>query len=384
MTEWDVDRFLLCCVRARYDNDALYEARRIAHIEDVDWDQFLRQTLVQAVAPLVYDTLRDDPELLPKWVREGLRTAYYQAAASNALLYEELAEILCAFHGAGIPVILLKGAALAQGTYGSVALRPMSDLDILVRGETMSRAEGLLAQKGYTVLQGAHSHLRHMTFKNTDRATQTLVEIHSHIVSSPYYRQAIPEPWLWQDPAGLSIDGVPALTLSPEATIVHSCLHFLDHIAVQGTLLWLCDIAEVVQRKNVDWDRLTRAIGELRIALPVRSLLETCQETLGLSPPEHALDRIRALRPGFVERRAYQFCLSNSRSTASKTLFDFLATPGLVPRVRLLSSRLFPPRSYIRTRYSVSSPALVPFYYLRMILTAVLGGIRSLRRAPRR
>jgi hypothetical protein len=384
MMEWDVDRFLVCCVRARYDSSALHEARRIAHTEDVDWDQFLRQALVHTVAPLVYYTLRDDRDILPDRVREELRIAYYQASASNALLYEELADILRAFHGAGIPVILLKGAALAQGTYGNVALRPMSDLDILVRDEAMLRAEGLLAQRGYAVLKGAHSGLRHMTFKNTARSTHTLVEIHSHVVSSPYYRQAMPEQWLWQDPAALAIDGVPALTLSPEATIVHSCLHFLDHIAVQGTLLWLCDIAEVVQRKNVDWDRLTRATGEFRIVLPVRSLLETCQETLGLSLPGQVLDRIRSLRPGFVERRAYQFCLSNSRSTASKTLFDFLATPGLVPRVRLLSSRLFPPRSYIRTRYSVSNPVLVPFYYLRMILAAVVDAIRSVRRAPRR
>ncbi len=384
MVEWDVDGLLLCCVRARYDSDALYEARRIAHTDDVGWDQFLQQSLVHTVAPLVYDTLRDDREILPNWVREELRTAYYQAAASNALLYEELADILRVFHGARIPIILLKGAALAQGTYGNVAVRPMSDLDILVRGETMPQAEGLLAQRGYTVLKGAHAHLRHMTFKNTSGGTGTLIEIHSHIVSSPYYRQAIPEQWLWQDPAGLTIDSVPGLTLSPEATIVHSCLHFLDHIAVQGTLLWLCDIAEVAQRANVDWDHLTHTIGDFRIALPVRSLLETCQETLGLSLPEHALDRILALRPSFVERRAYQFCLSSSRSTASKTLFDFLATPGLAPRVRLLSSRLFPPRSYIRARYSVSNPALVPFYYLRMIVTAVLDGIRSLRPVHRR
>jgi len=120
MIEWDIDSLLLCCVRARYDTEALDEARQIVRADEVGWDQFLRQARVHAVAPLVYDTLRDDREILPDWVREELRTTYYETAAQNALRFRELAGIVQAFNEAAIPVIVLKGAALD----GIRALRP--------------------------------------------------------------------------------------------------------------------------------------------------------------------------------------------------------------------------------------------------------------------
>ena len=120
MIEWDIDRLLLCCVRPRYDIEALDEARQIVRADEVGWDQFLRQTLVHAVAPLVYDTLRDDREILPRWVREELRTTYYQTATQNALRFQELAGIVQAFNEAAISVIVPKGAALD----GIRALRP--------------------------------------------------------------------------------------------------------------------------------------------------------------------------------------------------------------------------------------------------------------------
>jgi hypothetical protein len=163
MIERDIDRLLLACVKARYDREALDEAQRIVRDGQVSWERFLHQAAVHAVAPLMYDTVRNDGEPLPPWVREELRRSYYQTAARNALLFEELATIVRGFHQAKIPLILLKGAALAQGTYGNPALRPMSDLDLLVPSELMPRAEELLAKTGYTVLEGAESHLRHMT-----------------------------------------------------------------------------------------------------------------------------------------------------------------------------------------------------------------------------
>ena len=84
-----------------------------------------------------------------------------------------------------------------------------------------------------------------------------------------------------------------------------------------------------------------------------------------------------------MERNAYQFCLSGRRSSASKTLFDFLATRGLRARGHYLRSRLFPSREYMIARYSIREPRLVPLYYPRMILQAALDGFRALHPADR-
>ena len=111
MIERDTDRLLLVSVKARCDKEALDEARRIGRDGQVSWERFLQQAAMHAVAPLIYDTLRDDSEPIPPWVKQELRTAYYQAAVRNTLFYGELAAIVRWFHQASIPVILLKGAA---------------------------------------------------------------------------------------------------------------------------------------------------------------------------------------------------------------------------------------------------------------------------------
>lgn len=71
---------------------------------------------------------RDEHGILPARVKQKLREDYYLSAVRNTLLYQELAKILATFNDAGLPVIVLKGAALAQEMYGNIALHPMTDI----------------------------------------------------------------------------------------------------------------------------------------------------------------------------------------------------------------------------------------------------------------
>jgi hypothetical protein len=374
------DKLLLASVKARWDSQALEDARQIVHEDDVDWDGFCAQVGKHSMAPLIYDTLKDDGTILPAWVKEKLRSAYYQSARRNALLYHELTQIVRAFSEAQIPVILLKGAALAIGVYDNIALRPMADIDLLVKTEDMPRAKGLFLQHGYEVRDHAHSYLRHATFTGGSNGWTAHIEVHRHIISSAYYRRSIPEEWLWQDPVELTIGDTLALRLSSEAAILHACLHMLDHIAVDSNLLWLWDIVEISRRDDIDWNTLVDRADQFKTVLPIRSTLQESKELLNLPVPDHVLHRILTFRPGFLEKKAYESCLSPARSSASKTFFDFMAVEGLFTKFRLLLSRLFPSRDYMMARYSIRNPSLVPLYYPYMIAKAVLDSFSALAR----
>ncbi|MCP4365035.1 MAG: nucleotidyltransferase family protein [Planctomycetes bacterium] len=52
-----------------------------------------------------------------------------------------------------MPVILLKGAHLAQVVYSNIALRPMGDIDILVKKNDLPKAKELLLELGYTPIK---------------------------------------------------------------------------------------------------------------------------------------------------------------------------------------------------------------------------------------
>jgi len=76
----------------------------------------------------------------------------YVIAARNIRLYADLARALRALNQADVPVMVLKGAALAQTVYPRLSQRPMGDADLLVRPEDRDRARGALEAAGYRFL----------------------------------------------------------------------------------------------------------------------------------------------------------------------------------------------------------------------------------------
>ena len=71
---------------------------------------------------------------------EPSTTATYGTAVRNIQLYGELIRALRTLRDAGIPAIVLKGAALVDTIYPSIAHRPTGDIDLLVRRADRDRA----------------------------------------------------------------------------------------------------------------------------------------------------------------------------------------------------------------------------------------------------
>jgi hypothetical protein len=110
-----------------------------------DWPRLLRQVERWGLAPLVYTNLQPAAQSghVPQPVMERLRHLYHRtrftacAGASCCATLQRFAE-------ANVPVIVLKGAALATLVYASPALRPMGDIDLLVHRRDQDRVEAVL------------------------------------------------------------------------------------------------------------------------------------------------------------------------------------------------------------------------------------------------
>ena len=118
-----------------------------------DWDEFILESLRGEVTPLLYHLFRttNTDVHIPAEVMLKLEDFYLASALENAQLYQELPKLLSMLQAGGIPVIVLKGAALAETVYENVALRPMNDVDLLVRKEELDRTEAVLFDLGYTI-----------------------------------------------------------------------------------------------------------------------------------------------------------------------------------------------------------------------------------------
>jgi hypothetical protein len=120
------------------------------------WDALPAQAEAHGLVPLLYGHLQAAGIAIPPAIKQELLGYYMQHAHATSVRTQVLTDILTCFQAEGIDALVLKGAALAHLVYPQPVLRPMRDIDILVRAEEVYRAYELLPQIGFTPPQGAH------------------------------------------------------------------------------------------------------------------------------------------------------------------------------------------------------------------------------------
>jgi len=150
------NRLILACARVEPNLPAIEDMVK----RDPDWQEVVRNSERWGVAPVVYANLRREAVCgcVPASVAEQLRHAYRRDAIRSVTQHTALSAILLRFSESGIPVIVLKGAALGALVYPSPALRTMGDLDFLVHGHDLNRIDKLLRTIGYATTPTSESY----------------------------------------------------------------------------------------------------------------------------------------------------------------------------------------------------------------------------------
>ncbi len=164
-------------------------------------------------------------QALPPPVRETLVTAHLGLVARAAGLQHGLGECLVRLKDVGVPVILLKGAALANTVYADAAERPMSDLDLLVPDEALERARGALADLAETLGRDSHDlHLGPLTLPGK-WGTIELHGVGGHVRSWPQIAPSDP----FDRAVPVTVLGRRTLALDPRDAALHTVCHALGH-----------------------------------------------------------------------------------------------------------------------------------------------------------
>ena len=144
-------RVLLSSARLTLDEQSrqtLDELLRTA----LDWEALINHAVGHGVAPLLYWHLSKKPEWwrgIPKPACDRLEGLYHHNVRRNELLLRELDWLLAVMHEANIPIMLMKELHLLHTLYHEPGLRPLGDLDLLVRREDFACAQFLLRETGY-------------------------------------------------------------------------------------------------------------------------------------------------------------------------------------------------------------------------------------------
>lgn len=300
-----------------------------------------------------------DPELAAR-----LRPAAAGAAAGNLAHLQELDRIERRFAGLDIAMVLLKGAAVSESAYSDWCFRPMTDLDVWVRNEDMSRAGRVLIELGY--LQEAGRPDRPPALQSLcdgelifspAQGRYGLVELHFGPFQGWWaWRTARPDAdalWRRAEPVG---PGRHARRLAVEDAVLQTALHVVASQFGQAPLRGLMDLAVMARRHRIDWEEVGGRARDWRMATAVWLVLDTADRLIGLPGSASAL---RRLRPPAMRRAALRAFVTPEAILAGRDLTRasrrHLLLLALVDRARdgarLLGRTLWPEKWWIAARY---------------------------------
>jgi hypothetical protein len=337
-----------------------------------EWDIAILESVRQGVAPLLFRRVQVSSQsaAVPIEATRRLRQLAVMSAAKSLRLYRQLTEVLGVLRGVGIDVIVLKGAYLAQAIYKDLALRPMADVDLLVRKADLERTEAILAATGYAPFHGPH---RDEDFLNCQhlhplaRAGGPPIEIH-WTIESPTEPFAIDIEGLWERARPARVADVDVLVLSPEDLLLHLCLHTTFHHRLTLGLRGCWDLFEMIRQCQdpIDWKQLQSRAREWRIEKYVYLTLQLAKDLLGAAVPAEVLTD---LRPNWFDPKVMALARTEILGQAPSVSAPFARMWSAGRRrekVRLLVEAMFPSRKALGRLYPTSRSALRLYpYYLR-------------------
>ncbi|MEW6428713.1 MAG: nucleotidyltransferase family protein [Thermodesulfobacteriota bacterium] len=364
------------------------EVPAAGRLRPADWGRVAALAEREGVVTLLYTWMERHGLLsdLPDRVRTDLFNRYYLTAGAVVVWQTELQKILRLAARMELAFLALKGVVLAETVYDNPVLRPMSDIDLLVRPEDFSRARNVLGLAGYRPLAGegrlapGADYLTSLRFVRNSGPFLP-IHLHTHLVNSTVPNRklaaAVPMADIWRRARPVSLCGQPALALAAH----HQLLHLAEHgLRVSHSLTrwrYLCDIDRTVRhhRDMLDWDLFCATVLAAGLQRFVYHPLALAGRRLETPVPTEVLVRLRP-RSGWEDRTFTLLLERNIRKPGLSYLLHLAQQENPVAKLHFLYRTVLPPREVLAVRYGLSTGLVHHGHYLRRMLeigTTLLG-----------
>jgi hypothetical protein len=273
-------------------NGALLAEMRRHHLSAIIFLQIMRQGWQNTLPHSWLEFLKDD----------------YCFSLQNSLRQEHDALlVLQSLAAAGIEVILLKGADLRLRLYDDPAIRPMTDLDLLIPRAVLDKARSVLGRLAYRLSSdsldprpGFREHFRaSLHFKKPEQVS-LMVDLHWQIEAvANFYR--LPYGNLHRQARPLDYQGIPVKVLSPEHLLIHLCLHNYDEL---NQALRIVDLGLALQRLPLDWRLFLAEADRLGCQAPLYLMLDQLARIFPQTVPAEVLTVLGNYHPSYFEKIA--------------------------------------------------------------------------------
>lgn len=303
-----------------------------------------------------------------------LRKYQHFLAANNAGIFKELNSFLDEMSRENISVMLLKGLALiSEGVYPEKGLRLLSDMDVYVRKQDISKVESILDRMGWRQdereceLHEKH----HLPARKSPRGS--IIEVHFAFSRIPLDMDA-EEIW---NRARVSDERptvrIPMIEDTLVQLVINAALHHPERL-LPLHLRFLVDFAFIWKYANesLDWEYINGRIERAGLVVPFWNAISICCRLLDPAGSREVLDKYNAAGKAdliFVDMMISNILSGDKHKDLSWLVI--LAAEEKNPFKRILKSVqvIFPPRSFMAEAYPKWNgfPKIFVAYIARLI-----------------
>jgi len=357
------ERFLTLIAGQRLDDQKITCIRNELR-DGLDWLLLVNRAMQEGMAAMFYVHARDLElfVLMPQWVEEKLKDVYHRTIFHNLKILGFLNELGEVLKKRRVPVIVLQGASLLKDVYKDIGIRPMEDIDMMVRSKDRMRLRQILEEMGYS---------RDPIYENTYRKGIIYLDLHTDTLSS---ERISARKWImstdsthfWDSAVPLLKKEIPVFRLSTYDNLIALSMHLLKHNLTR--LVWFVDIMEAIFKEGdtFDWQDFagySRMVGGDRCILYMLLLLKNLVD---MKLPDSVLSELGANHLSRIEKFLLRLRLANEDT-------GFLPQLLWLFQIRQKSKRLFFvwenifPKKEIMEQISPSSAHALPPYAIRLI-----------------
>lgn len=308
---------------------------------------------------------------LPAEVSRLWKNRAMKIAVTN-ILYEQQAGIaFAALNSAGLKYILLKGFAGMEKIYGSLYIRAIYDIDILVEAEAFQTAKNTLESVGFVAktrlefshlsgesLLAAESNFHEIDLVKHEGDIDYTIDLHWHtnryLAGSPVTR-LFPEqliPWLDQVEE-IQLAGTAVRCMTLENQFLFMVWHYILHHMLSGSK-WLMDICQFLNASGneLDWKWIATQVTNdnliklIAIALYLHADLTGRQDVIGTA----VANGLPVKKTGRLELYLYRHIPFLKTSLIKRYAVFLLLPRSLGDRLTILRYILFDPSAAIEGR----------------------------------
>lgn len=201
--------------------------------------------------PLIYCYNKN----ISEGIKEKFFTEYQKTIFKNIMIQNEGKKIIKKFYENNIEFIVLKGFFLANSVYENIGIRPMDDIDFLIKKEYEDIVDNVLHSCGY------RKYPTYNTTKQTyiNDSLRFYLDIHKEIITFKCLNKIVrwDEKDIWRTSYQFKIDNIPVKTLSPTNNIIYLSYHFAFQHGGKN-ILSLIDICKVMKyyKDEINWNNI--------------------------------------------------------------------------------------------------------------------------------